>query len=65
MVRHLRIMRFGDEKKVRANEKGRRRMIAHTYNIHTLFCNVKSLRAVRVVIAASEKLAQDRIISAK
>jgi hypothetical protein len=37
----------------------------HTYNsTQTLFCNVKPLRTIRVVIAASEKFAQDRVISA-
>jgi hypothetical protein len=30
-----------------------------------LFCDVKALRAIRVVIAASEKFAQNWIISAK
>jgi hypothetical protein len=34
---------------------------AHSYC--TLFCNVKPLRTIRVVIAASEKLAQNRVIS--
>lgn len=31
--------------------------------IRTLFCDVKSLRTVRIVISASEEFAQDGIIS--
>ena len=31
--------------------------------IRTLFCDVKSLRTVRIVIAASEEFAQDGVIS--
>ena len=37
----------------------------HIHKItQTLFCNVKPPRTIRVVIAASEKFAQDRVISA-
>lgn len=53
----------------REKENGRIRTGAdgshtHTKAHSTLFCNVKPLRTIRVVIAASEKFAQDRVISA-
>ena len=61
MVRYLR--RKSKERAIRRRKwyvpTDMRRMV-----VRTLFCDVKSLRTVRIVIAASEKLAQDRIISA-
>lgn len=59
-------MRLAAGEKKRKEQMRTGRMVApHIHkSTQTLFCNVKPLRTIRVVIPASEKFAQDRVISA-